>query len=139
MKRQLFTAALYLLLLTSLVQTIQESNLHNQEGLAGGFSKRNIADEDRLSVNRLVKRLSAGSNPIVKDILNPDNTSTKLVYYSTQVVAGQNHAIVFEINHSRFVCLKIYAHFAGKKFQILKSGKGKKLEEMFNKCDFPKI
>ena len=64
-----------------------------------------------------------------------ENEIGELVYFSTQIVAGVNYGIVYELKNGKFECFKIYRNLQND-FQLTKRGTSKSLDGARSKCNF---
>ena len=104
---------------------------------AGGFVKQPI---NPLTIERAFIVLSlansAGSNSVLNTL---GSLKPKMVYYGSQIVAGMNHAVIYQsqVDQNMFVCAKVWEKLNNDGFEIIKTGSGKTFAEAAAACSIP--
>jgi hypothetical protein len=76
--------------------------------IVGGFRSQVINEQNQKKTNELVMSYLKGNGLAASSFEDLNKT---LVFYSTQVVAGLNHVIVYEVEASQakqYICYRFY-------------------------------
>jgi hypothetical protein len=100
-----------------------------QYGATGGWNAQQINPSTTETVIGALNQTTQGANGELDNIINGE-----LVYYSTQVVAGINHAIVFKGSNGQFTCFRLWEKL-DQTFEITDQGSASTLTELGPICN----
>lgn len=105
------------------------------EGMAGGYMRHKIGKRSKDNALKLIKDSSQGQNGDYKTFLKKNK---ELIHYSTQVVAGLNYGLIYQVKGSgkKYACFKIYQGL-DRRVSVTYYGEGDTTQEAANSCSIP--